>query len=76
MHIISFLHSGPGLSRAAYARLYQAGFPEIKDRNSNLPEVVDPADYVTFNAQRENADNLQCNEIVIQFLAFSRYYFQ
>ncbi|XP_072022580.1 nephrocystin-4-like [Amphiura filiformis] len=64
--------SGPGLSRAAYARLYQAGFPEIKARSGDLPEVIDPGDRVTFNPQRENADPLQCNEIVIQFLAFSR----
>ncbi|XP_071945028.1 nephrocystin-4-like [Antedon mediterranea] len=64
--------SGPGLSRAAYARLYAAGFPDIKDRHGQPPEVVDPLDHVTFNPAKENADQLQCNEIIIQLLAFAR----
>ncbi|XP_070560469.1 nephrocystin-4-like isoform X2 [Ptychodera flava] len=65
-------HNGPSLTRAAYARLYQAGFPEIRDRDGDPPEVVDPNDYVAFHPQREDADPLQVNEIVLQFLAFSK----
>ncbi|XP_077998235.1 nephrocystin-4-like [Glandiceps talaboti] len=64
--------SGPSLTRAAYARLFQAGFPEITDMNGEPPDVIDPNDYVTFHPYKEDADPLQVNEIIIQFLAFSR----
>ncbi|KAM8927139.1 nephrocystin-4 [Pelodytes ibericus] len=60
------------LSRAALARLHSVDFPEILDLNNDVAEVVDPSDPVNFNPQREEADYLQCNEIVLQFLAFSR----
>ncbi|XP_069466369.1 nephrocystin-4 [Ambystoma mexicanum] len=60
------------LSRASLARLHTAGFPEILDCNNEVAEVVDPADPVKFSPQREEADHLQCNEIFVQFLAFSR----
>ncbi|XP_066463397.1 nephrocystin-4 isoform X2 [Eleutherodactylus coqui] len=59
------------LSRAALARLHSAGFPEICDCNNEVAEVVDPSSPVNFNPQREEADYLQCNEIILQFLAFS-----
>ncbi|XP_056400464.1 nephrocystin-4 [Hyla sarda] len=59
------------LSRAALARLHSAGFPEIYDCNNEVAEVVDPSSPVNFNPQREEADYLQCNEIFLQFLAFS-----
>ncbi|XP_069804514.1 nephrocystin-4 [Dendropsophus ebraccatus] len=59
------------LSRAAMARLHSAGFPEICDCNNEVAEVVDPSSPVNFNPQREEADYLQCNEIFLQFLAFS-----
>ncbi|XP_035696644.1 nephrocystin-4-like [Branchiostoma floridae] len=64
--------SGQGLSRAAYARLYTAGFPPIVDRHGQSPEVVDPSDHVTVNLVQEQADPLRSNEIIFQFLAFSR----
>ncbi|CAH1775289.1 unnamed protein product [Owenia fusiformis] len=64
--------SGQGLSRAAYAKLYNAGFPPILDRNDEPPEVVDPTDVATFVMGNEEADDLQCNEITLQFLAFSK----
>ncbi|WAR15228.1 NPHP4-like protein, partial [Mya arenaria] len=50
---------GSGLSRAAYAKLYSVGFPPVLDRSGEPPE-------------RELNDPLQCNEIIFQFLAFSR----
>ncbi|KAM9299299.1 LOW QUALITY PROTEIN: nephrocystin-4 [Gastrophryne carolinensis] len=59
------------LSRAALARLHSVGFPEILDCNNEVAEVLDPASPINFNPQREEADYLQCNEIVLQFLAFS-----
>ncbi|XP_018432012.1 PREDICTED: nephrocystin-4 [Nanorana parkeri] len=59
------------LSRAALARLHSVGFPEILDCNNEVAEVDDPSSPVNFNPQREEADYLQCNEIVLQFLAFS-----
>ncbi|XP_033763320.1 nephrocystin-4-like isoform X4 [Pecten maximus] len=61
-----------GLSRAAYARLFNAGFQPILDRNSEPPEVIDPRQDRRLDLNKENADPLQCNEIVFQFLAFSR----
>ncbi|KAK7093407.1 nephrocystin-4-like isoform X1 [Littorina saxatilis] len=63
---------GQGISRAAYARLYSAGFPPILDRNGEPPEVLDPALPVSVNLARENVDPLQANEVIFQFLAFSR----
>ena len=69
--VLYFL-SGQSLSRAAYARLYSAGFPPIVDCNGDPPEVLDPTLPVSVNLARENADPLQSNEIIFQFLAFSR----
>lgn len=64
---------GSGLSRAAYAKLYSVGFPPVLDRNGEPPEVIDPNTHVvTVDLQREMNDPLQCNEIVFQFLAFSK----
>ncbi|KAM4703137.1 nephrocystin-4 [Rhinophrynus dorsalis] len=60
------------LSRASLARLHTVGFPEIFDCNNEVAEVVDPSNPVNFSLQREEADYLLCNEIVLQFLAFSR----
>ncbi|XP_050411736.1 nephrocystin-4 isoform X2 [Patella vulgata] len=63
---------GQGLSRAAYARLYSAGFPPIVDSNGDPPEVIDPQSRVMVNLAREHADPLQCNELIFQFLAYSK----
>lgn len=60
------------LTRASLARLHAAGFPEILDCNKEPAEVLDPAAPVNFDPQREEADFLQSNEIVLQFLTFSR----
>ncbi|XP_047647189.1 nephrocystin-4 isoform X3 [Phacochoerus africanus] len=64
--------SGGKLSRAALALLQSAGFPEILDANKQPAEAVNPADPVKFSPQKEESDCLQSNEIVLQFLAFSR----
>ncbi|XP_019367160.1 PREDICTED: nephrocystin-4 isoform X4 [Gavialis gangeticus] len=64
--------STTALTRASLARLHAAGFPEILDCNKEPAEVLDPAAPVNFDPQREEADFLQSNEIVLQFLAFSR----
>lgn len=66
-------NTGSKLSRAAYARLYAADFPPILDRHKQDAEVVNPNDYLNFVMAREESDQLQCNEIILQFLAFSRY---
>uniref|UniRef100_A0A8D0GYU7 Nephrocystin 4 n=1 Tax=Sphenodon punctatus TaxID=8508 RepID=A0A8D0GYU7_SPHPU len=60
------------LTRASLARLHASGFPEILDCNKEPAEVVDLSDPVNVNPQREEADFLQSNEIILQFLAFSR----
>ena len=60
------------LSRAAYAKLYTAGFPQILDRNGEAPEVIDPSDRLNFIAAKEEADPLKTNEIYLQFIAFGR----
>ncbi|XP_062449132.1 nephrocystin-4 isoform X3 [Rhea pennata] len=59
-------------TRASLARLHASGFPEILDCNKEPVEVVDPTDPVNFSPQLEEADVLQSNEIILQFLAFSR----
>ena len=48
------------MSRAAYARLYSAGFPQILDRHNNLPEVMDPSETIEcINMEQALADPLQ-----------------
>ncbi|XP_037355325.1 nephrocystin-4-like [Talpa occidentalis] len=64
--------SGRTLSRASLARLQASGFPEILDASKQPAETVAPTDPVKFNPQKEQSDRLQSNEIVLQFLAFSR----
>ncbi|XP_045714719.1 nephrocystin-4 isoform X1 [Phyllostomus hastatus] len=64
--------SGRKLSRAALALLQASGFPEVLDAHQQPVEAVDPADPVNFDPQKEESDPLQSNEIVLQFLAFSR----
>ncbi|XP_048639701.1 nephrocystin-4 isoform X7 [Marmota marmota marmota] len=64
--------SGSQLSRATMVLLQSSGFPEILDASKRPAEAVSPTDPVHFDSQREEADCLQSNEIVLQFLAFSR----
>ncbi|XP_061868818.1 nephrocystin-4 isoform X2 [Colius striatus] len=65
--------SSPTLpSRASLARLHAAGFPEILDCNQEPVEVSEPGDPVSFSLQLEEADPLQGNEVVLQFLGFDR----
>ena len=64
--------SGQGLSRAAYAKLYSAGFQPILDRVGEPAEVVDPSDVFNFVAAKEDMDRLRANEIHMQFLAYAR----
>ncbi|XP_047581739.1 nephrocystin-4 [Lutra lutra] len=64
--------SGSRLSRASMVLLQASGFPEILDANKQPAEAVDPADPVKFKPEKEEVDRLQGNEIVLQFLAFSR----
>jgi len=64
--------SGPTLTRAAQARLHTAGFPPILDRNGTAAEVLDPSDVPHYDENAENRDRLKVNEIVLQFMAFSR----
>ncbi|KAM6312701.1 LOW QUALITY PROTEIN: nephrocystin-4 [Podargus strigoides] len=60
------------LSRASLARLHAAGFPEILDHNQEPVEISEPADPASFSLRLEEADRLQGNEIIVQFLAFGR----
>ncbi|XP_053281847.1 nephrocystin-4 [Pleuronectes platessa] len=59
-------------SRSSLAHLYSAGFPEILDNSGQVAEVLDPTEPVPFDPQREEADLLQGNLLVFQFLAFTR----
>ncbi|XP_034446098.1 nephrocystin-4 isoform X1 [Hippoglossus hippoglossus] len=59
-------------SRSSLAHLYSAGFPEIADYSGQVAEVLDPTEPVPFDPQREEADLLQGNLLVFQFLAFTR----
>ncbi|CAE1275103.1 NPHP4 [Acanthosepion pharaonis] len=61
------------LSRASYTRLYNAGFTSLLDRNGDPPEVIDPEKEVKMlPLSKQIQDPLSCNEIVFQFLAFSK----
>ncbi|XP_062363525.1 nephrocystin-4 [Cinclus cinclus] len=60
------------LSRAALARLHAAGVPDILDRNQEPVEISEPVELGSFNLRLEEADPLQGNEIILQFLAFGR----
>ncbi|NXA77410.1 NPHP4 protein, partial [Thryothorus ludovicianus] len=60
------------LSRAALARLHAAGFPDILDCNQEPVEISEPVEPGSFNLRLEEADPLQGNEIVLQFLALGR----
>ncbi|NXK22747.1 NPHP4 protein, partial [Arenaria interpres] len=60
------------LSRASLARLHAAGFPEILDHNQEPVGISEPMDPASFSLRLEEADPLQGNEIILQFLAFGR----
>ncbi|XP_072569481.1 nephrocystin-4 isoform X1 [Paramormyrops kingsleyae] len=64
--------SSSSMSRSSIAHLYSAGFPEILDCRGQVADVLDPGEPINFNPQKEEADPLQCNKLVLQFLAFSR----
>ena len=66
-------HSGQALPRAAYAKLYSAGFQPVLDRIGEPAEVIDPNDITNYIAAKEDMDRLKANEIHIQFLAYARY---
>ena len=61
------------MTRAAYARLSSVGFPSIVDRRGNPPQVIDPKEELPLHLNTEGMDQLLGNEIIIQFLALSRY---
>ncbi|XP_019477989.1 nephrocystin-4 isoform X2 [Meleagris gallopavo] len=60
------------LSRASLALLHTSGFPEILDDNKEPVEVTEPLNPAHFSPRLEEVDALQSNEIILQFLAFSR----
>lgn len=60
------------LSRASLALLHSSGFPEILDGNKEPVELTEPLDPACFSPRLEEVDALQSNEIILQFLAFSR----
>ncbi|XP_023120298.2 nephrocystin-4 isoform X2 [Amphiprion ocellaris] len=59
-------------SRSSQAHLFSAGFPDIVDCSGQVAEVLDPTEPLPFDPQREEADLLQGNLLVFQFLAFTR----
>ncbi|KAF5397524.1 hypothetical protein PHET_09329 [Paragonimus heterotremus] len=75
LNIATRVQCGTGLSRAAYARLYSAGVPEIKADNGEPAQIVTPQEDVDpvkiFSYKKEAMDGLCVNEIVLQFLAYS-----
>lgn len=64
--------SSTALSRASLALLHSSGFPEILDGNKEPVELTEPLDPACFSPWLEEVDALQSNEIILQFLAFSR----
>ncbi|XP_016093945.1 nephrocystin-4-like [Sinocyclocheilus grahami] len=64
--------SSRSTSRRSLAQLFSSGFPQILDNQNQVAEVLDPSEPVNFNPQREEADPLQANTLILQFLAFTR----
>ncbi|KAK3540323.1 hypothetical protein QTP70_029591 [Hemibagrus guttatus] len=58
-------------SRGFLAHLFSR-FPEIRDDFNQVVELLDPDEPVNFDPHREEADPLQANTLLLQFLAFSR----
>ncbi|TPP62242.1 hypothetical protein FGIG_03100 [Fasciola gigantica] len=73
--LVAHSHRGVGLSRAAYARLYRAGFTQVSTESGDPPVIVNPEDEVdpvrSFSLKKEAADVRSVNEIVMQILAYS-----
>lgn len=63
------------LSRVAHSLLHTVEYPRITDTQGNHPFIVDPQEIVKYDIARENRDPLHANEIILQFLAASRYNF-
>ncbi|XP_073689101.1 nephrocystin-4-like, partial [Garra rufa] len=63
--------SSRSTSRRSLAQLFSSGFPQILDHQNQVAEVLDPSEPVNFNPQREEADPLQANNLILQFLAFT-----
>ena len=63
---------GRTMSRAAYAKLQSSNFPMILDRFGKPAHVLDAVSFVNFDLQKEESDMLAQNQIIFQFLAFSR----
>ncbi|KAI5610314.1 nephrocystin-4 isoform X2, partial [Silurus asotus] len=59
-------------SRGFLAHLFSSRFPEIRDDLNQVAELLDPDEPVNFDPHREEADQLQVNTLVLQFLAYSR----
>ncbi|XP_047655868.1 nephrocystin-4 isoform X1 [Tachysurus fulvidraco] len=59
-------------SRGFLAHLFSSRFPEIRDELNQVAELMDPEEPVNFDPHREEADPLQANTLLLQFLAFSR----
>ncbi|KAM9475251.1 LOW QUALITY PROTEIN: nephrocystin-4 [Clarias gariepinus] len=59
-------------SRGFFAHLFSSRFPEIRDDLNQVAEFLDPDEPVNFDPYREEADPLQANTLLLQFLAFSR----
>uniref|UniRef100_A0A3P9JSC6 NPHP4 C2-like domain-containing protein n=1 Tax=Oryzias latipes TaxID=8090 RepID=A0A3P9JSC6_ORYLA len=52
--------------------LFSVSFPEVVDHLGQKAEVLDPKEPLLFDPQREDADFLQDNLLVFQFLALTR----
>ncbi|RVE70116.1 hypothetical protein OJAV_G00061130, partial [Oryzias javanicus] len=59
-------------SFSALDHLISVSFPEVLDHRGQKAEVLDPKEPLLFDPQREDADFLQDNLLVFQFLAFTR----
>lgn len=75
--LVAQSHRSVGLSRAAYARLYRAGFTQVSTETGEPPVNIipdeEPDPIQTFSLKKEAADVRCVNEIVMQFLAYSCY---
>ncbi|OAF71947.1 Nephrocystin-4 [Intoshia linei] len=58
------------LDRVSFARIYEAGFPQILDTDGELPTNIDVNTEKEYVADYEAMNPLKTNEIIFQFLTF------
>ena len=63
--------SEPELEKATYAKIYNAGFPDLCDSDERPALEADLSKHYIYSQLLENRDPKTCNTILFQFLALN-----